>query len=68
MSVWINRPVLNLGARGVLPEEIVSFPVLGWPDWSRNESTATIWTDVTQHCVNAVSTERALVGADARFS
>ena len=67
MNVRINRPVLDLGTRGILPKEIVSFPVLGWPDWSGHKSTAAIWTDVTQHSINAVSTECALIAADACF-
>lgn len=67
MSFWIDWPVLDFAARVILPEEIVAIPVLGWPDWSGNESATTIWTDVTQHRVDTMSTERAFVSADARF-
>lgn len=67
MRLRINRPVLDLGACGILAEEIVAFPVLGRPDWSRNKSTTAIWTDVTQNLVDTVGAERALVAADACF-
>lgn len=67
MNRWINRPVFDLGARGVLSEEVIAFPVPGRPDWSGNESTTAIWTDVTQNVLDAFSAECALVAADARF-
>jgi len=63
----INGPVLDLGARRILAEEIVALPVRRWPDGPGNKPAATIWTDVTQDTLNARCAERTFVSTDARF-
>lgn len=67
MSRRVNRPVLDLGTRRVLAEEVVAFPVLGRSDWSMNEATTAVRADVAQDAVDTRSAKRALVAADTRF-
>ena len=67
MSCGINGPVLDPGARRVFIEEVVTLPVLRWPDGPRNKPTATVRTDVTQDTVNACYAERTFVSANACF-
>ena len=67
MSCGIDGPVLVLGARRVFAEEVVSFPILRWPDWSRDEPAGAVRTDVIEDSVNARCAERAFIGANARF-
>ena len=66
MNCEINRPVLDLGTRWVLAKEVVAFPVLRGPDWSRNKSATAVRADVLQDVIDTRGAERALVGADAR--
>jgi hypothetical protein len=68
MSRWVNRSVFDCVAGGVFAKIVVAFPVLGWSDGSGNEAATAIGADVVQDSINARCTERALVGADARFS
>lgn len=67
MSLPINRFVADFHARRVLPKEIVVSPVRRWPDRPGNKSATAAWTDVLKNLVNALSTERALVGTNACF-
>src|ERR1043166_2046291 len=67
MSCRIDRPVLYRGARGVLAEEVVAFPVLRWPDRSGSKSAAAVRADVFQDGSDTCGAKSALVGADARF-
>ena len=67
MSPGIDRPVLNLGARGVFAEEVVTLPVFRWPDGSRDEPAAAVRTDVVEDRVNARRAERAFISANARL-
>jgi hypothetical protein len=63
----INRPVFHSGARRILTEVVIAFPILGWPDWSRDKPAATVRTDIVQQVCNASGAERAFIGADARI-
>ena len=67
MGHRINRPVLDLGARRVLAEVVVTLPVPGRSDWSGNKATAAIWTDVVQNAIDTRGAEGTFVGADACF-
>ena len=67
MNRWINRPVSDLGTRGVLAEEVVAVPVLRRPDWPGNKAAAAVRTDIAKDAVNTGCAECALVGANARF-
>jgi hypothetical protein len=67
MNCRINRPVLDLGTRRVLTEEVVAFPVLRRSDWSGNKSAAAVGADVLQDVIDTRGAKRAFVGADARF-
>jgi len=67
MNCRINRPVLDLGTRRVLTKEVVTFPVLRWPDWSGYKSPAAVRADVLQDVIDARGAECAFVGANARF-
>ena len=67
MNRWVNRPVLDLGARWILAKEVVAFPIPQRSDWSRNKATTTIRTNVAQNVIDARCAKRALVGTDARF-
>ena len=59
--------MLDLGTRRVLTKEVVTFPVLRWPDWSGNKSAAAVRADILQDVIDTRGAEGALVGADARF-
>lgn len=67
MGRWIDRPVLDLGARWILAKEVVAFPIPRRSDWSRNKATAAIRTDVAQDVIDTRGAKRALVGTDAGF-
>jgi hypothetical protein len=54
------------GARGVLPEKIVSSPIVRWPDRPRHKSATAVRADIFK-LVDARSTKRAFVRADSRF-
>jgi protocatechuate 3,4-dioxygenase beta subunit len=62
----IDGPVLDGGARRILPQEVVAFPIRRRPDRSRHEPAAAVRTDVTKDLVDARRTKRALVGTDPR--
>src|SRR5262249_14706506 len=67
MGRRVHRPVLDLRARRILAEGVVVLPVLRRPDWSGGKPNAAVGTNVTQHVLDARSTEGALVGADPRL-
>src|SRR5438552_450469 len=67
MNCGINRPMLDLGARWVLAEEVVVLPVLRWPDRSRDEPAAAVRADVAKHTFNARRAEGTFISADARL-
>ena len=67
MSRRIDRPVLHLGTRWVLAEEIVPFPIPRRPDGAWDKTAAAIRTDVAQNAIDAGRAKRALIRADARF-
>jgi hypothetical protein len=67
MLWWINRPMFDLGTRGILAKVVVAFPVLRRPDRSGHEAPAAVRADVLKDVINARSAERALIGADACF-
>ena len=65
MSGCINGPVFDFCAGRVVAQKVIAFPVLGWADGPGNKAATAIWTDVVQHMVNAGSTERTFIRADA---
>ena len=67
MDFRIDGPMLDLGACGVLAQEIVAFPVLRRSDRSRNKTATAVRTDVAQYAIHTRRAKRALVGADARL-
>lgn len=67
MSRDINRPVLDLGARRVLAQKVVTLPVLRRSDRPGNKTPTAIWADVVQDIVDTCGTERTFIGADARL-
>jgi hypothetical protein len=67
MNFRVNRPMPNLGARGVLTKEVVAFPVLRWSDWSWNKSTAAVRAYIFQDVCDTRRAKCALVRADACF-
>lgn len=48
----INLSVLDNRARRVLPEEIVTLPILRRPNRARDKTTATIGADIAQNNVS----------------
>jgi hypothetical protein len=67
MHYRIHRPVLHLAVCWIFPEEVVTFPIRRGSNWSRNKSTAAIWTDISQNAFDTGHTERALIGTDTRL-
>ena len=67
MSRRIDRPVLHLGTRWVLAEEIVPFPIPRRPDGARDKTAAAVRTDVAQNTIDAGRAKRAFIRTDARF-
>jgi hypothetical protein len=67
MSRRIHRSVLHVGARRIIPKEIVIVPICRRSDRSRNEPAAAIGTDIFQNAIDAVHAEGALIRADARL-
>jgi hypothetical protein len=68
MGRWVDRPVLDFGARWILAKKVVTFPIPRRSDSSRNKATTAIRTDVAQNVIDARGAKRALVGTDARFN
>ena len=68
MNFGVDRPMPNLGARGVLTKEVVAFPVLRRSDWSWNKSTAAVRAYIFQDVFDTRRAKCALVRADACFS
>ena len=64
---WIDRPMLDRGARGVVAKEVVAVPVNRRSDGSGYKSAAAVRADVLQDVIDAGRAEGALLGADARF-
>ncbi len=67
MCTAINGPVPYLCARRVLPKEVVSFPIIGGPNWPWNEAATAIRTGIPQNVFNTGCAKRALIATDARF-
>src|SRR5262245_53107083 len=67
MGCRINGPMLNLGTGGILPEEVVAFPVRRRPDWSGNEATPAVRAHVLQNSIDTGGAKGAFVGTDACF-
>ena len=67
MNCRVNRPVLDLGTRRVLTQEVVTFPVSRRSDGSGNESAAAVWAHVLQDVIDTRGAKRALIGANARL-
>src|SRR5262245_8662547 len=65
MDRRVNRPVLDLGARRVLSQEIIALPVSRRSDRPVNKAATAIRTNVTQHVVDARGAKRALIATDA---
>jgi hypothetical protein len=67
MNCRINRPVLDVGTRWILTEEVITFPVLRGSDWSRNKTAAAVRADVSQNAIDTSCTKRAFIRANAGF-
>jgi hypothetical protein len=63
----INRPMLDLGARGILTKIVVAFPVVRRSNRSGHESPTAVRADVLKDAIDTRGAERALVAADACF-
>jgi hypothetical protein len=63
----INRPMLDLCARGILTKVVVAFPVRRRPDRSGHEAPTAVRADVVKDVIDTRGAERALIGADACF-
>ena len=67
MHIRINGSIFDFGAGRILAKVVVAVPILGWPDRSRHETTAAIWTNVIQDGVDTRTAERTFVTAYARL-
>jgi len=68
MSCDINRPILDRGAGGILPEKVVVFPIFQGSDGPWYKASAAVRADIAQDLIDVESTERTFVCADACFS
>jgi hypothetical protein len=57
--------VLDLGARGVFTEEVVTLPVSRRPDRSRDKPAAAVRAHVVEDSINTRRAERTLISANA---
>ena len=67
MREQIDRPMLDLRTRRILPQEVVPVPIQRRSDRARDEPTAAVGTDIAQNLFNASHTEGALIRTDPRL-
>jgi hypothetical protein len=67
MRVHIHGPVSRFGARRVLAETVVAYPVPRRSDGSGYETAAAVRAHVAKDGIDTGSAERALIGTDACF-
>ena len=67
MGCQINRPVFDCLACRILPEIIVTIPVVRGPDGPGNEASPAIWANIAQQGICARRVKRALVRTNTRF-
>jgi hypothetical protein len=67
MSVRVNGPVLDVGARRVFAKIVIAFPVLRRSNGSRHKAATAVRADIAQDGINTRGTERTLISTDACF-
>lgn len=60
----VNRTMLDLLARRILAQKVVTLPVCRRPDGPGSKAPAAIWTNIVQHAVDAGSAKCTFIAAN----